>query len=216
MTFGGTAQSLVKHGYARQVDEKEGMSLLEMAYEHNLVQFGENAQDGVSFICNCCGCCCEAMIAARHLGHLQPVHTTQYLPQVDLARCIGCGKCAKTCPVEAMSLVSSNDPQKTSRMQAKLQEKHCLGCGVCVRQCPTNALKLVSRPEHIITPVNSVHRVVMMAIERGKLQELIFDQALTSHRAMAAILGVILKLPPIKQVLASKQVKSKYLGRLLK
>jgi hypothetical protein len=55
-----------------------------------------------------------------------------------------------------------------------------------------------------------------MAIERGKLQDLIFDnQALTRHRAMAAILGVILKLPPLKQVMASQQMKSRYLDNLL-
>jgi hypothetical protein len=55
-----------------------------------------------------------------------------------------------------------------------------------------------------------------MAIENGRLQNLIFDnQAYLSHRAMAAVLGVILKLPPIKQVLASKQMKSRYLDRLL-
>jgi hypothetical protein len=55
-----------------------------------------------------------------------------------------------------------------------------------------------------------------MAIERGMLQDLIFDnQILASHRAMAAILGVILKLPPIKQTLANKQIKSRYLARFL-
>jgi hypothetical protein len=55
-----------------------------------------------------------------------------------------------------------------------------------------------------------------MAIERGMLQELIFDnQALASHRAMAAILGTILKLPPLKQALASQQMKSLYLESLL-
>jgi hypothetical protein len=55
-----------------------------------------------------------------------------------------------------------------------------------------------------------------MAIERGKLQNLIFDnQALFSHRAMAAILGVILKLPPVKQAMASRQVKSRYLEALI-
>ena len=32
---------------------------------------------------------------------------------------------------------------------------------------------------------------------------------------MAAILGVILKLPPLKQILASRQMKSRYLDRLL-
>jgi hypothetical protein len=55
-----------------------------------------------------------------------------------------------------------------------------------------------------------------MAIERGTLQDLIFDnRALASHRAMAAILGVILKLPPLKQVMASQQMKSRYLDNLL-
>ena len=48
------------------------------------------------------------------------------------------------------------------------------------------------------------------------LQNLIFDnQALASHRAMAAILGVILRLPPARQIMASEQMKSKYLVALL-
>jgi hypothetical protein len=56
-----------------------------------------------------------------------------------------------------------------------------------------------------------------MAIERGKLQHLIFDnQVLWSHRALAGVLGVILKLPPLKQALASAQVKSRYLEALVK
>jgi hypothetical protein len=55
-----------------------------------------------------------------------------------------------------------------------------------------------------------------MAIERGKLQNLIFDNhALASHRAMAAILGVILRLPPLKQLMASDQMRSNYLVRLI-
>ncbi len=55
-----------------------------------------------------------------------------------------------------------------------------------------------------------------MAIERGKLQNLVFDnQAHLHHKAMAAVLGVILKLPPLKQAMASRQMKSRYLERLL-
>lgn len=68
----------------------------------------------------------------------------------------------------------------------------------------------------MITPLNTAHRTVVMGIERGKLQDLIFDnRALASHRAMAAILGVILKLPPLKQAMASQQMKSRYLDNLL-
>jgi hypothetical protein len=51
-----------------------------------------------------------------------------------------------------------------------------------------------------------------MAIERGTLQNLIFDnQVLTSHRALAALLGVLLNLPPVKRAMASNQIKSRYL-----
>ena len=217
MTFGGTADSLTRHGYARRVDKVEGMDLLQEAYAHHLVQFGENVREGVNFICNCCGCCCEALIAARKFGIMNPVHTTHFMPRIQMDVCNGCGKCANICPVEAMTLVSANDPHKPNKRKAKLDAEICLGCGVCVRVCPTNGLMLEPRPERVITPVNSTHRVVVMAIERGDLQDLIFDnQALLSHRAMAAILGVILKLPPIKQALASKQMKSRYLESLLK
>jgi len=216
MTFNGSAESLTQHGYARQVSVSECMSLLDKAYEHGLVQFGENVQRGVNFICNCCGCCCEALIAARRFGSLNPIHTTNFIPQANLETCNGCVKCMNACPVEAMTLVSANDPRKPQRRKAKVDEDVCLGCGVCVRACPTGSLSLESRPERVITPVTSTHRVVVMAIERGKLQNLIFDnQALASHRAMAAILGAILRLPPVHQAMASQQMKSKYLVTLL-
>jgi ferredoxin len=193
------------------------MNLLNKAYDHGLVQFGDNVKNGVNFICNCCGCCCEAMIATRRFAILNPVHTTNFIPRIDSKKCSGCGKCTDACPVEAMTLVSANNPHKPKARKAVLNEEICLGCGVCVRACTTDALRLESRKERVITPVNSVHRVVLMAIERGKFQNLVFDNhALVSHRAMAAILGAILKMPPVKQIMASKQMKSKYLETLLK
>ena len=216
MTFNGAAESLVKHGVAREIDVVEGLDLLQQAQEHNLVQFGENIRRGVNFICNCCGCCCEALIAARRFGWLHPVHTSNFIPRIQAEQCTGCGKCVNVCPVEAMTLVSANDPQRPTQRKAKLDEAICLGCGVCVAVCPAGNIQLESRPERVITPLDSTHRTIIMAIERGTLQHLIFDNnALSSHRAMAAVLGVILKLPPIKQVLAKQQVKSRYLESLL-
>ena len=212
MTFGATARSLSRHNITRSVDRVEARALLDEAYENNLVQFGENVQRRVSFICNCCGCCCEAMIAARKFGILQPVHTSNFLPTVERGSCNGCGKCVAVCPVEAMVLVSANDPHQLNSKLARVEEEICLGCGVCVRNCNIGALALRSRPERVLTPLTTTRRTVLMAIERGTLQNLIFDnQVLTSHRALAALLGVLLNLPPVKRVMASNQIKSRYL-----
>jgi ferredoxin len=217
LTFNGPAESLIRHGIAREVDAAEGLDLLSKARDCSLVQFGENVQERVGFICNCCGCCCEALIAARKFGFADPVHTTNFIPVIIEEKCTGCGKCVSLCPVEAMTLVTASDPHKPGKKKAKLDDEQCLGCGVCLKACRVDALILKFRKERVITPVNSVHRIVLMAIERGKFQNLLFDnQVLLSHRAMAAVLGVILKLPPAKQLLASNQFKSRYLVFLIK
>ena len=215
MTFNHVAKSLIRHNYARRVEASECMELLHKTYEYNLVQCGENVKNNVSFICNCCGCCCEFLVTAKKFGMLHPVQTTSYIPKIDEEKCTGCGKCVKVCPIEAIEWVSNDDGINSKPKKVKINEEICLGCGVCVRACSNKNITLERRKEQVITPVNSVHRIVLMAIEKGKLQELIFDnQAFGSHRAMAAVLAVILKLPLIKQMMASKQMKSIYLEKL--
>ncbi len=78
------------------------------------------------------------------------------------------------------------------------------------------AIAMRARAERVLTPLNTTHRVVMMAIERGTFAELLVDgQSTYGHRVVAAILGALLRLPPLKQALASRQVKSRYLEALL-
>ena len=216
MTFNTAAASLIRHGHAREVGVSEALELLAEARAHHLVQFGENVRQGVNFICNCCGCCCEAMLAARRFAFMHPVHTTGFLPQVDEETCSGCGKCVELCPVEALTLVSANDPQHPKRKVARVDPQRCLGCGVCIEACEkTDSLRLERRPRRVLTPLNTVHRSVIMAVERGKLQHLIFDnRVLWHHRALAAVLGAILRLPPVKRAMATDQVKSRYLEAL--
>ncbi len=208
LTFDNVARSLAEHGdYARLISKEEAKEVLELSYESNLVQIGENVREHPAFICNCCGCCCEALQAARKFSPMQPVATTNYIPKVSLETCMGCGKCAKVCPILAISMKEKHPV---------IDEEICLGCGVCARNCPTKAIALERRPIQVITPVNSTHRFVLQAIEKGTLQNLVFDnQAFANHRAMAAVFGTILKLPPLKQALASKQFKSVYLDKLL-
>ncbi len=216
MTFNTSAESLIRHGHARAVAVSEGLELLAKARENNLVQFGENVRQGVNFICNCCGCCCEAMIAARRFAVMHPIHTTNFFPRVDQRTCNGCGGCVRLCPVAALTLEPANDPKHPRRKLAHVDPDRCLGCGVCTRACTqTGSLVLEPRPQRVLTPLNGAHRAVVMAIERGKLQHLIFDNhILWHHRALAAVLGVILRLPPVARAMATDQVKSRYLKRL--
>ena len=77
-------------------------------------------------------------------------------------------------------------------------------------------MELEPREERVLTPQSTTSRVVMQAIVRGCLQDLIFyDRSLASHRTLAAILGAILALPPVKRALANEQVRSRYVYSLI-
>ena len=232
LTFGNVARSLAEHGgYTRPIDRAEAKEILEMSYGYNLVQMGENVREHPAFMCNCCGCCCEALEAVRKFSPMQPIATTNYLPKINPDDCVSCGKCAQVCPILAISMkeaetapagqqavqaAGSRTSSAAKKKMPAIDETICLGCGVCARNCPKKAITLQRRPIEVITPVNSTHRFVLQAIEKGTLQNLIFDnQAFANHRAMAAVFGTILKLPPLKQALASRQFKSIYLDHLL-
>ena len=136
MTFNGSAESLIKHGHARAIEAAECLDLLDEAYERGLVQFGENVQERVNFICNCCGCCCEAMIAARRFAHLHP-GPHQQLPARDRSGRLQRlrqvrGGLSGGGPVPGLGQRSGTSPR---RKAARLDPEVCLGCGVCVPAC---------------------------------------------------------------------------------
>lgn len=211
LTLNITAASLIRHGYARAIDASAAKDVLQQAHTHHLVQFGENVRQQVNFICNCCKCCCEGLQAARRFAMYSPVLTTNFLAEVDAARCSGCGQCTHVCPVEAIG-ESASETGTAHRVDADV----CLGCGVCADVCPCEAISLRERAQQVVTPINTAHRVMQMAIERNTLQHIIFDnQVLHSHRALAALVGALLKMEPVKRLMASRQLKSRYLETLI-
>ena len=216
MTLNITGASLIRHGHARRARPGEALDLLDRAYANNLVQFGENVREEPNFICHCCKCCCVGMQAARRFALDHPVHSTGFVPRLENEQCSGCGKCTRHCPVEAIQITATVTEGGNTIRKAAIKADICLGCGICVRNCPAGALTLQAASQRLVTPLNTAHRVILMAIERNCLQNIVFDnQVLFSARALAALLGVIFRLPPAKQILASKQLRSRYLETMI-
>jgi Pyruvate/2-oxoacid:ferredoxin oxidoreductase delta subunit len=208
MTLNSVAEALIRHGFARRVDALEALELLDQARRHRLVQFAENVRQRVNFICHCCACCCEALIAARRFGFGQPLAPAPFLPRSVAERCTGCRRCAAVCPVSAIGLSPDGAP--------RVAPDRCLGCGICAAECPHGAIVMNRRPRPALTPLNTAHRTVQMAIERGRLQHLLLDSHIIGHHpSLNTVLGVILGLPPVQRAMAAGQLGSRCLERLM-
>ncbi|MCK8058936.1 MULTISPECIES: 4Fe-4S binding protein [unclassified Fusibacter] len=207
LSINGLSHSLSKHGYSKLISKEKAFEILKVSYDNNLIQFAENVKEGVGFICNCCSCCCMALKGAKKMGIPQAISSSNFIAAMN-DKCVSCKKCIAVCPVGCFT---KNDDGKVS-----FDDELCLGCGVCQRVCKLDAIEMKPREIRIFTPVNTVHKLVLEAIETDTLHNLIFDnQAMTSHKFMAAFTGAFLKLPPVKQLLVSEKFQSKYLLRLI-
>lgn len=54
-------------------------------------------------------------------------------PQVDTSLCVGCGKCAESCPAHVI---------KIENRKAKFQRKGCISCFCCQEMCPKKAISV--------------------------------------------------------------------------
>lgn len=210
LSINGLSHSLTKHGYAKLITKEKAYEILATSYDNNLIQFAENVKDDVGFICNCCACCCMALKGAKKMGIPQTISSSNFI--ADLGNgCVSCKKCIPVCPVGCFTLKEGE-----GKPQVIFDDSLCLGCGVCQRVCPKQAITMEKREKRVFTPVNTVHKLVLEAIETDTLHHLIFDNhAMASHRFMAAFTGAFLKLPPVKQLLVSETFQSKYLVKLI-
>ena len=137
--------------------------------------------------------------------------TSNWIMEVDSAKCKGCGKCVQVCPVDAIELVAGENQNRKQKL-AKVDKTLCLGCGVCALDCTTESLKLVPREQRVFLPEDTFEWAILQSLERGTLQNLLFNNPQsTSHGFMRAFVGGFLKLPPVKKSLMSDTLRSRFL-----
>ncbi len=141
VTAGPQVKGIVRQGVGRQVSLDELMELLERAEKEGLVHQTTNIQDSALFLCNCCSCCCPALISFKQLGETGASARSNFEPRVDRDECALCDECVQICAMEA---IYHHYPHREdgSDEYIVINNKLCLGCGVCASNCPSEAIAL--------------------------------------------------------------------------
>ncbi len=208
-TFGDSADYMVNHGFAKAVSKSEMKDNLSRCREMGLVMCADNIKKNASFICFCCGCCCNVLLGISRFGYPGVVVTSNYIAGTDRSICSECGDCIEACPIGAIKTRAEGGPE--------IDERFCIGCGVCGLKCTTGAMRLGKRKQRVLYPETTFERIILQTLERGTLQNLLFaDTQRVTHKFMRAFIGGFLRIPPVKKALMSDNLRSSFLKVMLR
>ncbi len=212
LSLNAGADFVVRRQFGRAVERSEARDILTKARESRLVQIADNVQNRPAYICSCCGCCCGQLSAINQFD-LPAVNPSGWQAVTNLEKCRGCSRCSRACPITAITMLPKRvRGQRKNELKPQVDAERCIGCGVCVLACSTNAaMTMERRPKRPHVPLNAIERTVRMALERGKLPHLLFDEgASRGSRFLNHVVRGICALPAAQRALASEQLKSRF------
>ena len=213
--FGYAADMMIRNKLAREVTKSEMQEHFARSREMGLVLTADNVQKNMRFVCHCCGCCCNLLQGISKHGFPNLIVTSNFLAEINDEACIGCGKCAKSCPINAVTMTAAAKPESTRKQDAGVDTALCLGCGVCALACPKKACKLAKRGQRVIHPETTFERIMLECLEKGTLQNQIFDDPnRIDQKFMRAFVGAFLRLPPVKKALLGDKMRSGFLNAM--
>jgi Pyruvate/2-oxoacid:ferredoxin oxidoreductase delta subunit len=210
-SFDKSADYLIRNKLGKEISKTEMLEKLALSKELGLVLNADNVQKGIAYICHCCKCCCNVLLAVNKHGITEVLVTSSFIAEIDYDLCKGCGICEDVCPVNAIKMVPETRYDLKRKKRPVIDETLCLGCGVCGLKCKTSAAILLAREKRIIPPETPLQKIMMQCIERNTLQYQIFDDPnKITHKFARVFVGAFLKLPPVKRALMSDQLRSRF------
>ena len=178
LTIGAAAIGMSRRGNARLVKREEFLDLLDRAEKRGFVIQPQNTQQP-SYICCCCGDCCEVLKTAKKLPAPAEVFHTNYFAVVNESTCNGCKRCLGRCQMGAVSMREAGD-----REVAAIDLARCVGCGLCVTTCRAGSLELMPKGKPKAPPKTSTAMFSRIYFERLGLVRagIVFAKALLRRK----------------------------------
>ncbi len=158
LTIGAAAAGMSRRGNARRVGRQEFVELLDRAEERGFVIQPENSTEP-SYICCCCGDCCEILKTAKKLPRPVEVFHTNFHVEVDPELCNRCTRCVSRCQMDAVRIEAMADV-------AVIDRERCIGCGLCISTCRVGSLSLVPNETQQEPPESKAEMLARISRER--------------------------------------------------
>jgi electron transport complex protein RnfB len=143
--FGDIADWLVRNDKAKSATMRDVLDTKRAAESEGLVtwMFNVGTESRYNGSCSCCGCCCGALRSVTQFhtpGLIAPPH---FLPAFDRSTCVYCEKCAKACPMKAITVAVDGEPKSLSH-----RDEYCIGCGLCAVACSKSSIVMREVPDY--------------------------------------------------------------------